>query len=91
MVGSVFPHGGGWQFYGCWSNSVFLLECMCVCVGEVCVAVMPTQSQALQLTAVQRSVLILKSRTGLLSWPRGHGGLDLTFSFSFACLPTVGT
>lgn len=62
---------------------------VCVCVGEVCVAVMPTQSQALQLTAVQRSVLILKSRTGLLSWPRGHGGLDLTFSFSFACLPTV--
>ncbi len=46
-----------------------LIECSCLseCVhgipGEVCVAVMPTQSQALQLTAVQRLVLILKLRT----------------------------
>lgn len=39
---------------------------------EVCVAVTPTQSQALQLTAVQWSVPFLKLRTWLLSWPRRH-------------------
>lgn len=38
MLGSVFPHGGGWQFYGHWSNSVFSLECLCVRYtgGSVC-------------------------------------------------------
>lgn len=74
MLGSVFPHRGGWQFYGHWSHGVFSLECLCVrCTGEVCVAVTATQSQALQLTAVQRSALILKLRSWLLSWPRRHG------------------
>ena len=37
---------GGCQFYGRRSKSLFLL-------GEVCVAVTPTQSQALQLTAME--------------------------------------
>lgn len=57
-VNSRFPNGGvgGCQFYGHWSKSLFLLE-------EVCVAVTPTQSQALQLTAMERLVPKLKLRT----------------------------
>lgn len=70
-VGSFSLQWREWQFYGCWSNNVFLLECLCVVHQEKCV--WPSRLHSHRPCSWQpSSTRPWFWNSGLLSGPRGH-------------------